>query len=68
MTGKTLVLSRSDVARFLPLRALASAIGDAYIRHSTEPLEPRPQRARAQIEPGNSVVVNFPGVLSGYDA
>ena len=34
MTGKTLVLSRSDVARFLPLRALASAIGDAYIRQS----------------------------------
>lgn len=67
MTG-TLVLSRSDVARHLPLRALASKIGDAYIRHSTEPLEPRPQRARAQIGEGQSVVVNFPGVLTGYDA
>lgn len=67
MTG-TLVLSRADVARHLPLRALASAIGDAYIRHSTEPLEPRPQRARSQIGEGRSVVVNFPGVLSGYDA
>ena len=67
MTG-TLVLSRSDVARHLPLRALASMIGDAYIRHSTEPLDPRPQRARAAIGDGQSVVVNFPGVLSGYDA
>jgi ornithine cyclodeaminase/alanine dehydrogenase-like protein (mu-crystallin family) len=67
MIGRTLVLSRSDVARHLPLRALASAIGDAYIRHSTEPLEPRPQRAHAQLDEGRSVVVNFPGVLSGYD-
>ena len=33
MSG-TLVLSRNDVARSLPLRALASKIGDAYIRHS----------------------------------
>jgi ornithine cyclodeaminase len=64
----TLVLSRNDVARHLPLRELASAIGDAYIRHSTEPLDPSPQRARAQIAHGQSVVVNFPGVLSGYDA
>jgi ornithine cyclodeaminase/alanine dehydrogenase-like protein (mu-crystallin family) len=67
MTG-TLVLSRSDVARHLPLKQLASAIGDAYIGHSTEPLEPRPQRARAQIGDGQSVVVSFPGVLTGYDA
>ena len=71
MTG-TLVLSRNDVARCLPLRALASAIGDAYIRHSTgsdeEAAVPRPQRARAQIGAGQSLVVNFPGMLSGYDA
>jgi len=71
MTG-TLMLSRSDVARHLPLRALASAIGDAYIRHSTETpdttIVPRPQRAKAQLGDGQSVVVNFPGVLSGYDA
>ncbi len=68
----TLLLSRADVARHLSLRALASAIGDGYIRHSTEPPEgsvvPRPQRARAQIGDGQSVVVNFPGVLAGYDA
>jgi len=64
----TLVLSRNDVARHLPLRALASAIGDAYIRHSTEPLEPRPQRAHARIGDGQSLVVSFPGVLAGYDA
>ena len=67
MSG-TLVLSRNDVARHLPLRALASAIGDAYIRHSTEPLEPRPQRAHARIGDGQSLVVSFPGVLAGYDA
>ncbi|HEY2746791.1 MAG TPA: ornithine cyclodeaminase family protein [Polyangia bacterium] len=71
MTG-TLVLSRNDVARNLPLRELASVIGDAYIRHSTEPpdtmIVPRPQRALAKIGDGQSVVVNFPGVLSGYDA
>jgi len=71
VTG-TLVLSRSDVARHLPLRALASAIGDAYIRHSTQPADseivPRPQRARAEVGEGQSVVVNFPGVLAGYDA
>jgi ornithine cyclodeaminase/alanine dehydrogenase-like protein (mu-crystallin family) len=65
---QTLVLSRNDVARHLPLRALASAIGDAYIRHSTEPLEARPQRARATLGEGQSVVVNFPGTLAGYDA
>jgi ornithine cyclodeaminase/alanine dehydrogenase-like protein (mu-crystallin family) len=69
---RTLVLSRSDVARYLPLRALASSIGDAYIRHSTESpgdtIVPRPQRARALLGGGDSVVVNFPGVLSGYDA
>jgi ornithine cyclodeaminase len=65
---QTLVLSRNDVARHLPLRALASAIGDAYIRHSTEALEARPQRARATLGEGQSVVVNFPGVLPGYDA
>jgi ornithine cyclodeaminase len=64
----TLVLSRNDVARHLPLRALASAIGDAYIRHSTEPQEPRPQRAHARIGDGQSLVVSFPGVLTGYDA
>jgi len=64
----TLLLSRNDVARHLPLRALASKIGDAYMRHSTEPLDPRPQRARAQIGDGQSVVVNFPGVLTGYDS
>lgn len=68
MSDRTLLLSRNDVARFLPLRALASAIGHAYIRHSTEPLVPRPQRARAVVDEGTSVVVNFPGVLSGYDA
>lgn len=71
MTG-TLVLSRGDVARHLPLRALASAIGDAYIRHSTQAptgeVVPRPQRARAELGDGRSVVVNFPGVLDGYDA
>lgn len=66
MSG-TLLLSRADVARHLSMPALAAAIGDAYIRHSTEPLEPRPQRARANIAAGASVVVNFPGVLSGYD-
>lgn len=70
--SRTLVLSRGDVARYLPLRALASAIGDAYIRHSTEPpgdmSVARPQRARALLGGGDSVVVNFPGVLSGYDA
>lgn len=63
----TLVLSRSDVAQNLPLRALASALGDAYIRHSTEAAEARPQRARAQLGEGASVVVSFPGVLPGYD-
>ncbi|MDB4966754.1 MAG: Ornithine cyclodeaminase [Myxococcales bacterium] len=72
MSERTLLLSRSDVARFLPLRALASAIGDAYIRHSTDAPDdgpaPRPQRARAQLGEGTSVVINFPGVLSGYDA
>ena len=69
MSDRALLLSRSDVARFLPLRALASSIGDAYIRHSTDGgAVPRPQRARAQIEDGASVVVNFPGVLAGYDA
>src|SRR5262245_46558987 len=70
MSEKTLVLSRSDVARHLPLRALASAIGDAYIRHSTDTPEwigPRPQRARAQIDDGRTVVINFPGALAGYD-
>ena len=63
----TLVLSRADVARHLAMPALASAIGDAYIRHSTEPMQPPPQRARAHIADGASVVVNFPGVLSSYD-
>jgi len=66
--GQTLILSRSDVARHLPLRGLASAIGDAYIRHSTDPPEARPQRASAQLGGGQSVVVSFPGVLHGYDA
>ncbi len=63
----TLLLSRADVARHLAMPALASAMGDAYIRHSTEPMQPAPQRARAQIADGATVVVNFPGVLSGYD-
>ncbi|HWE29919.1 MAG TPA: hypothetical protein VHB97_18035, partial [Polyangia bacterium] len=63
----TLVLSRADVARHLAMPALASAIGDAYIRHSTEPMQPPPQRGRAHIADGATVVVNFPGVLSGYD-
>lgn len=67
MSG-TLLLSRNDVARHLPLRALASAIGDAYIRHSTEPQQTRPQRAHARIGDGQSVVVSFPGILAGYDA
>ena len=66
------MLSRSDVARHLPLRALASAIGDAYIRHSTEPPDSRSCRGRSGRAPssatGQSVVVNFPGVLAGYDA
>jgi ornithine cyclodeaminase/alanine dehydrogenase-like protein (mu-crystallin family) len=65
--GATLLIGRNDVARHLSLRALASAIGDAYIRHSTEAMQPRPQRARAVLDEGKSVVVNFPGVISGYD-
>lgn len=66
---ETLVLSRADVARHLPLGELAARIGDAYIRHSTEPPEPdaRPQRARAAFDGGRSCVVNFPGLLRGYD-
>jgi ornithine cyclodeaminase/alanine dehydrogenase-like protein (mu-crystallin family) len=66
VTG-TLLLSRAEVARHLSMPALASAVGDAYIRHSTEPMAPAPQRARAHIADGVSVVVNFPGVLSGYE-
>jgi ornithine cyclodeaminase len=68
--NRTLLLSRSEVARHLPLSELAAAIGDAYIRHSTGTLEaplPRPQRARAQIDEDASVVLNFPGVLDGYE-
>jgi ornithine cyclodeaminase len=67
---QTLLLSRNEVARLLPLGELAAAIGDAYIRHSTGPrdqLPARPQRARAQLDEARSVVVNFPGVLDGYD-
>ena len=73
VTG-TLLLSRADVARCLPLRELASAVGNAYIRHSTDvrddgaALLPRPQRARAQLGAGQSVVVSFPGALDGFDA
>ena len=67
--SRTLILSRSDVARYLPLRTLASAIGDAYIRHSTDGADvPRPQRARAQLDAGASVVVSLPGALAGYDS
>jgi ornithine cyclodeaminase len=68
--GQTLLLARSEVARLLPLAELAAAIGDAYIRHSTGATDaplPRPQRARAQLGEGRSVVVNFPGALDGYD-
>lgn len=67
MTRETLLLSRADVARHLPLRELASAIGDAYMRHSTEPPENEAQRAHSSVDGSASCVVNFPGLLRGYD-
>ncbi|HZU82409.1 MAG TPA: hypothetical protein VE987_05820, partial [Polyangiaceae bacterium] len=62
---RTLVLGRNDVARLLPLRELAGALGDGFIRHSTEP-QAEAARAEAAVD-GAPMRAVLPGLLAGYD-